>query len=69
MIQLTGCFYFLLGNIHPKYRSKLNCIQLVALAKYTLIEQYGLDKILQPVIEDIKKLEKVITMYSAKIVE
>lgn len=55
----AGCFYFQLGNVKPKYRSKLDSIQLVSLAKYTFIEQYGIDKILEPVVADIKKLEKV----------
>ena len=54
-----GCFYFLLGNIHPKYRSTVDSIQLLALAKHSLITEYGIDKILEPILQDLKKLEEV----------
>ena len=55
----AGCFYFVLGNIHPKYRSTLRSIQLVALAKVMHIKEYGLHSILQVIVDDICKLEKV----------
>ena len=40
----------------PKDRSKLNAIYLVALVKQKLLNKYGVDKILEPFIADIKKL-------------
>ena len=52
----TGSFYFTLGNLSPKYRSKLSSIHLISLVKSTLISVYGMDAILKPFIEDMKKL-------------
>jgi len=52
----AGSFYFTLGNLSPKHRSKLSCIYLVALVKTTFIDAYGMDSVLEPFIEDIKKL-------------
>ena len=49
-------FYFTLGNIQPKFRSKLSSIQVVTIVKTTLISQYGIDAVLKPFIEDLKKL-------------
>jgi len=31
-VPRTGAFYFTLGNISPKYRSRISSIQLVALS-------------------------------------
>ena len=52
-------FYYLLGNIHPKYRSQLKAIQLVAVANSAVVDTIGVDAVLEPLLEDIKKLEKV----------
>ena len=51
MVKLTvfltkGVFYYLLGNLHAKYLSKLNAIQLVALCKTSYIKKYTLNAIL-----------------------
>ena len=59
MPSVAGCFYFTLGNIHPKYRSTLNSIQLLALVKVELLETYGMNSILEPMVKDIQKLEEV----------
>lgn len=53
-----GGFYFLLGNLHPKFRSKLYVIQLAILAKSDLIKKYGIDKVIDPLVQDITKLEQ-----------
>ena len=53
-----GAFY-ILGNLKPSLRSKLNNIQLLPLAKYSSVSEYGIDQILEPIVEDIKKLESV----------
>ena len=37
IILFIALFYFTLGNISPKYRSSLNAIQLVAVAKHSCI--------------------------------
>lgn len=49
----------MLGNLSPKYRSRVNLIQLIALTKSSVIQQHGMDKILEPFIKDIKLLESV----------
>ena len=59
---LTGVFYYQLGNLSPKYRSSLSSIHLVSIAKSSIIQKYGPDKILEPFMADIKELEKVIRL-------
>ena len=49
-------FYFVLGNLPPLFRSKVSRIQLAAIVKSELLKKYGANKILKPIIEDIKKL-------------
>lgn len=51
-----GCVFMSLGNIRPAYRSALNSIFLVAVAKSTTIKENGIDAILKPFIEDLKTL-------------
>lgn len=50
-------FYMLLGNLPPKFRSQLHCIQLVALCQSSLLKRNGFSKILEPLINDLKLLE------------
>ena len=54
-----GSFYFTLGNLPPMYRSKLSSIYLVALVKSKFISDYGMDVVLKPIVDDIKKLVSV----------
>ena len=54
-----GAFYYMLGNVRPQLRSKLSSIQLLLLAKYESVKEFGIDQMLEPIIEDIKKLESV----------
>lgn len=56
-------FYFMLGNINPIKRSKLKGIQLLALCKHTLIKKYGINKIIKPIVEDIKLLVCSVATY------
>ena len=56
-----GAFYYLLGNIRPWQRSKISNIQLLLLVKYESVVEFGIDTVLQPIIEDIQKLESVST--------
>ena len=56
---MSGAFYFTVGNLPPKARSKLDAIYLVALCKHKLLAKYGIDKVLQPLIEDMKKLVRI----------
>ena len=48
--------YFTLGNVSPKFRSKLSSIQLVAIALHSDLMTYGMDAIIRPFIEDVMQL-------------
>lgn len=49
-----GAFYFTIGNIHPKVRSKISAIQLLAVVKSTHLKKYGMNAILRPIIDDVE---------------
>ncbi|KAL3967359.1 claudin [Sarotherodon galilaeus] len=49
-------FYYTLGNIDPKFRSKLASIRLLAIAKSRDIDECGVDIILRRINEDLKLL-------------
>ena len=57
--NIAGLFYYMLGNVDPKYRSRIDNIHLVTIVRTTLIQKYGMNKILEPFIEEIKMLERV----------
>jgi hypothetical protein len=59
MVYNLGAFYYVVGNIEPRYRSALRVIQLVTLVKSKLVDEYGVDEILKPFVESILKLEQV----------
>ncbi len=52
-----NAIYYILGNLEPKHRSRLDMVQLVCLAKNIHVKKFGLLSLLEPVIYDIKKLE------------
>ena len=54
-----GLFYYTLGNLPPRLRSALKSIQLLTVCKYTDIVHYGIDIILEPIVESVKQLEEV----------
>jgi len=62
-----GAFYFAVGNISPKYRSQISAIHLVALVKSTYIGTYGMDSVLKPIVDDVKKLVRI-NVYSKKLI-
>jgi hypothetical protein len=51
-----GAVYFILANIDPALRSKLEAINLLMLFPYTLLKTYTFDQILEPVVEELKVL-------------
>ena len=53
----SSAFYFVLGNIPSKLRSRLCDKNLVMIFAATLISKYGYQLILQPFLEDLEKLE------------
>ena len=57
---ITGFFYYVLGNLSPKLRSSLKAIQLLAVAKCSVISKYGSNSILQSFMEDIRVLETIL---------
>lgn len=48
--------YYILGNIDPKFRSKLSAIRLLAIAKANDIDECGVDVLLQKWDEDLHLL-------------
>ena len=52
-----GACYYILGNLHSKYKSTLDNIQLVFLVKFKYIKKYGFYTVFEPLIKDIKSLE------------
>ena len=59
MVFPSGAIYFMLGNIDPALRSRLESINLVALFHTGLLGQYSFDTIMEPFISDLKKLSTV----------
>ena len=67
--------FFTLGNIHPRFRSTLRTIFIVAVSRYQDISKYGIDAFLKPFVDDLKDLycdgipvtfdEKECTFYGA----
>lgn len=55
----AAAFYYSLGNIPPHYRSTLWNIQLLAITTSPILQKYGPDRILEPIMKDIKMLEQV----------
>ena len=54
-----GLFYYTLTNITPALRSTLRVIMLLAVVKTSHIDEYGIDVILEPFVEEMSKLESV----------
>ncbi len=52
----------MLGNLPPKFRSRLSAIHLVAIVKRDFLSEYGMDPVLRPFVDDLKKL---VSTYSA----
>ena len=50
-------FYFVLGNLPPKFKSTLKDIYLVLLSPTNFASKYGYKSILSTLLEDLKKLE------------
>jgi hypothetical protein len=54
-----GVIYLTLGNIPPLFRSTLNAIQLLAVATYPVIKEYGIDTLMEPIMNDLALIEQV----------
>ena len=66
--------YFSLGNIPAKFRSRYHSINLLSIFYNEQVEAFGLDELLKPIVEEIKKLEdgvefKIINKYQGALFE
>ena len=52
----VGIFYFTIGNLLPKFHSKLASIQLIAIVKTKILSAYRMEAVLRPIVDDLKKL-------------
>ena len=50
-------FYYTLGNLNPKLRSKPCAVRLLAIGNGKLVKKYGYNAVLEPILSDIKILE------------
>ena len=53
--KIGACFFFL-ANLHPKWRSMLQCPQMVAVGRVVDIKTFGIDSFLEPFVKDLNKL-------------
>lgn len=58
--------YYTLGNIDPKFRSKLAAIRLLAIAKANDIDEFGVDGVLQRINEDLQLLYNGVKIQTRK---
>ena len=56
--KISG-FYFVLGNFASKYRCRLKDIHLLIVSPSFYINKYGYKRLLQPFLDDMKRLEKI----------
>ena len=52
-----SAFYFALGNLPPKFKSRLKDIHLVLLSQANFVSKYGYNSILSALLKDLKKLK------------
>ena len=51
---IKGLFYFMLGNLHPKHRSKYKSVHITAICNRKVIQKCSMNAVIQPIIDDIK---------------
>ena len=49
-------YYYTIANLCPKYRSKRCAVRLFAIANADLVKKYGIDYIMQPLVDDLNTL-------------
>eukprot|EP00111_Clytia_hemisphaerica_P023884 TCONS_00070351-protein len=55
-VHKIDMYYYCIANLPLKYRSRHCAVKLLAIANAALVKKYGIEKILSPIIEDLKKL-------------
>ena len=58
-IKFAELFYYVLGNIRPVFRSTLQALQLICVAKTDDIKAYGCKTLLQPFLDQANQLDRV----------
>ncbi len=61
-VHKVDMFYYSVGNLDPKFRSKHCAVRLLAIANAALVKKYGIESILQPVIQDLAQLNEGVVM-------
>ena len=61
-VHKVDMFYFCVGNLDPKFCSKHCAARLLAIANAALVKKYGIESILQPVIQDLAQLNEGVVM-------
>ncbi|KAL5494034.1 hypothetical protein EMCRGX_G015303 [Ephydatia muelleri] len=56
--RLQRVFYYTIDNIPPILRSKLSSMYLLCICNYTYIQQYGVNAVLKPFVDDVIMLEQ-----------
>lgn len=56
LIHKVGLFYYSVMNLEPKFRSRLESINLYAAALSTHIKEHGIDAVLRPFKQDLEQL-------------
>ena len=58
-----GCLFFTVGNLHPRFRSKLKCIFVAAVASNLVIRKHGINLFLRPFVKSMQVMgERGITV-------
>lgn len=55
--EKLGMFYWTIANLPPNYRSTTDTCQLLAIAKSSYLKKHGIETILKPFVDDIRKLQ------------
>lgn len=54
--------YFTLGNVDSKYRSTIKSVNLLSIIRTETVKRFGLNFLLRPIVDDLKKLEAGVIM-------
>lgn len=57
----------MLGNL-PTFRSRFSAIHLVAMVKRSVLSEYGMDPMLRPFVDDLKKLVSMYNLVFSEVV-
>ncbi|XP_045031023.1 uncharacterized protein LOC116924449 [Daphnia magna] len=55
--------YFTIGNLEMRYRSAFSQIQLLSIFYNCQVERYGMNVLLKPIVDELKKLEQGVELF------